>query len=235
MTSSDYGSPTFAGWRAAASKEWQAYTRHEFVKRLGDGSLERSAFLHYLVQDYVFLIHFSRAWALAVVKSESLEEMKTAAGTVDALVNHEMQLHVKICAEAGIDEEQLFTAQEDFENLAYTRYVMDAGLSGDFLDLLAALAPCVFGYGEIGTQLKQSAVAGTPYQDWIDTYAGDEYQDVCRSVGAMLEGAVAHRLGDAHQDSPRWRTLCGRFETATRLEVGFWDMGLRGVLRSENS
>ncbi|MEM8687789.1 MAG: thiaminase II, partial [Pseudomonadota bacterium] len=72
MTSSDYGSPTFAGWRTAASKQWDAYTRHEFVNRLGDGSLERSAFLHYLVQDYVFLIHFSRAWALAVVKSESL-------------------------------------------------------------------------------------------------------------------------------------------------------------------
>ena len=234
MTLSDYGSPTFAGWRAAASEEWQAYTRHEFVTRLGDGSLERGAFLHYLVQDYVFLIHFSRAWALAVVKSESLEEMKTAAGTVDALVNHEMQLHVKICAEAGIDEDHLFGAQEDFENLAYTRYVMDAGLSGDFLDLLAALAPCVFGYGVIGSELKQSAAAGTPYQDWIDTYAGDEYQDVCRSVGAMLEGAVARRLGDSPEMSPRWRTLCSRFETATRLEVGFWDMGLRGALRSKS-
>ncbi len=233
MTMTDYGSPTFAGWRAAAADPWKAYTQHAFVQQLGDGSLPQKAFLHYLVQDYVFLIHFSRAWALAVVKSESLEEMKTAAGTVDALVNHEMQLHVKICAEAGISEAQLFSAEEDFENLAYTRYVMDAGLSGDFLDLIAALAPCVFGYGEIGAHLKQTGSAATPYQDWIDTYSGDDYQGVCRSVGAMIEGAMAARIGDAPQQSPRWSALCERFTTATRLEVGFWDMGLRGALASE--
>ena len=41
----------------------------DFVEQLGDGSLPRKSFLHYLVQDYVFLVHFSRAWALAVVKS----------------------------------------------------------------------------------------------------------------------------------------------------------------------
>ncbi|NNF77035.1 MAG: thiaminase II [Rhizobiales bacterium] len=234
MSNTPYGSPTFAGWRDAATSEWQSFTQHAFVRQMGDGTLPREAFLHYLVQDYVFLIHFSRAWALAVVKSESLAEMKTAAGTVDALVNHEMQMHVKICAEAGLSEEQLYTAEEDFENLAYTRYVMDAGLSGDFLDLIAALAPCVFGYGEIGTALKQTAVPNTPYQDWIDTYSGGEYQEVCHAVGAMIEGAMHARIGDAPYNSPRWGTLCERFRVATRLEVGFWDMGLRGALRAKN-
>ncbi len=233
MTPTDYGSKTFSGWRDAAANEWKAFTQHDFVKQMGDGTLPRAAFLHYLVQDYVFLIHFSRAWALAVVKSGSLTEMKTAAGTVDGLVNHEMQLHIKICAEAGISEEELFSAEVDLENLAYTRYVMDAGISGDFLDLIAALAPCVFGYGEIGTALKQNAVAGTPYQDWIDTYSGSEYQEVCQNVGAMIDGAVQARIGDAPQKSPRWKALCQRFEVATRLEVGFWDMGLRGTLASK--
>lgn len=235
MAPTDYGSKTFAGWRAAAADEWAAFTQHPFVQQLGDGTLPREAFLHYLVQDYVFLIHFSRAWAMAVVKSGSLEEMKTAAGTVDALVNHEMQLHIKICAKAGISEQDLFRAEEDFENLAYTRYVMDAGLSGDFLDLIAALAPCVFGYGEIGTALKQGAVAGTPYQDWIDTYSGGEYQEVCDAVGSMIEGAMRARIGDTPETSPRWESLCERFEVATRLEVGFWDMGLRGTLRSNST
>ena len=228
MASSDFGSKTFAAWRDAAGRTWTDYVDHAFVRQLGDGSLPRTSFLHYLVQDYVFLIHFSRAWALAVVKSESLEEMKTAAGTVDGLVNHEMQLHVQICKEAGISEEQLYSAEEAFENLAYTRYVTDAGLSGDFLDMMAALAPCVFGYGEIGNMLKQSAADNTPYQDWIDTYSGPEYQEVCANVGAMIDNAVAARLGEAPQENPRWGKLNERFRTATQLEVGFWDMGLRG-------
>ncbi len=221
----DYGS-TFGKWRAAAGETWPAYTRHAFVEGMRNGSLPRAAFLHYLVQDYIFLIHFSRAWALAVTKAETIEEMRLCAGTVNALIDEEMKLHIGICAEAGISEADLARAEERTENLAYTRYVMDAGHSGDFLDLLAALAPCVMGYGEIGARLKAEA-AETPYQDWIDTYASDDYQGVCAAVAELIDGAVARRLGDAPENTPRWAALCDRFTVATRLEVGFWDMGLK--------
>lgn len=221
----DYGS-TFGKWRAAAGETWPAYTRHAFVEGMRDGSLPRAAFLHYLVQDYIFLIHFSRAWALAVTKADTIEEMRHCAATVNALIDEEMKLHIGICAEAGISEAKLAKAEERTENLAYTRYVLDAGHSGDFLDLLAALAPCVMGYGEIGARLKSEA-GDTPYQDWIDTYAGDDYQSVCHAVGALLDGAITRRLGDTPETSPRWSTLQERFHVATRLEVGFWDMGLK--------
>lgn len=222
----NYGN-TFAALRGGAGDTWDAYTRHSFVEGLRDGTLPHAAFLHYLVQDYVFLIHFSRAWSLGVLKSETLDEMKVCAGTVDALVNHEMALHVQTCAAEGIDEQTLFNAAEEAENLAYTRYVIDAGLQGDFLDLMAALAPCVFGYGEIGARLGTDHAA--PYKNWINTYAGAEYQEVCETVGTMLDNAVARRLGDTPTASPRWSHLQSRFTKATALEVSFWDMGLRGA------
>lgn len=224
----DYGR-AFALWREEAGEAWQVFTRHAFVEGLRDGSLPRPAFLHYLKQDYLFLVHFSRAWALAVVKSETLEEMKVASATVNALVNHEMQLHVETCAAEGLTEAALFGAEEAAENLAYTRYVLEAGYSGEFLDLTAALAPCVLGYGEIGARLRTEAAAGTPYRGWIDTYAGADYQQVCRDVGALIDGALERRLGADFRDTPRWPRLAARFTTATRLEVGFWDMGLRGA------
>ncbi|PXW71019.1 thiaminase/transcriptional activator TenA [Loktanella sp. PT4BL] len=227
MTGSVYGE-TFAHWRAGCPGPWRDYTHHAFVEGLRNGSLSRASFLHYLVQDYVFLVHFARAWSLAVVKAETLDEMKICAGTVDALVNHEMALHVTTCAAQGIDEAALFGAVEEFENLAYTRYVMDAGLQGDFLDLMAALAPCCFGYGEIGLRLARSAAPDTPYRDWIDTYSDPEYQTVMASVGQMIDGAIARRLGPDPTTSQRWPNLQARFTTATRLEVAFWDMGLRG-------
>jgi thiaminase/transcriptional activator TenA len=228
MSASPYGT-TFTLWRAGCPAPWHAYTHHDFVQGLGDGTLPHTSFLHYLVQDYVFLVHFARAWSLGVVKAETLDEMKVCSGTVDTLVNHEMALHVKTCAAAGIDEDTLFAASEEFENLAYTRYVMDAGLQGDFLDLMAALAPCCFGYGEIGQRLAGSAVLDTPYRDWIDTYADDDYQSVMVSVGQMMDAAVSRRLGPDPAQSARWPHLQTRFATATRLEVAFWDMGLRGA------
>lgn len=226
MTDPDYGK-TFALWRKGAGQSWHDYVNHAFVEGLRDGSLPHVSFLHYLIQDYVFLVHFARAWSLAVVKAETLDEMKICARTVNALVNHEMALHVDTCAAAGISEEALFDAVEATENLAYTRYVMDAGIQGDFLDLMAALAPCVMGYGEIGLRLAKTAASDTPYAQWIAAYADDEYQQVCRTVGAMTDAAIARRIGPDPAGSPRFASVQARFTKATELEVGFWDMGLR--------
>lgn len=216
---------TFPLWRAAAGDAWRDYTRHAFVEGIGDGSLPRDAYLRYLVQDYVFLVHFSRAWALAVTKAETLEEMRACAATVHALLNEEVRLHVQACADAGISESDLFGAEEAPQNIAYTRYVLDAGHSGDFLDLMAALAPCVLGYGEIGARLATEA-GQTPYADWIATYSSADYQRTCREVGTLIDAAVVHRLGKEPESSPRWSRLCARFATATRLEIDFWGMGL---------
>ena len=227
IAAADYGR-AFALWRESAPDAWEAYTRHRFVRALGDGSLPRSAFLHYLKQDYVFLVHYSRAWALAVAKSASLKEMKVAATTVDALVNQEMRLHVEVCAAEGITEAQLFEAREAPQNLAYTRYVLDAGYSGGFLDLMAALAPCAMGYGEIGLALASEA-SSDAYRPWIDTYAAEEYQEVCAGIGAMIDSALEARLGPRFADAPCWNALCDTFRTAAELEAGFWDMGLQAA------
>lgn len=215
----------FAAWRGACAADWHAYTHHPFVEGMRDGTLPRAAFLTYLVQDYRFLVHFSRAWALGIVKAGTLAEMRACAATVDALLNHETSLHFRLCAAAGIDAQALDAAEEAPENLGYTRYVLEAGYSGDFLDLLAALAPCVLGYGEIGARLAREAAPGTPYRDWIDTYAAGDYQRTCRDVGALIDGAVAARLGPGAQSLPRFAELSARFRTATRLEAAFWNLG----------
>ncbi|MGR3464476.1 thiaminase II [Limimaricola sp.] len=215
----------FSLWRTAAGPHWDAYVDHAFVRGLADGSLPREAFLHYLVQDYLFLVQFARAWSLAVTKAETMEEMRHCAATARALLEDELALHRGICAEAGIDLAALDAAEEHPATIAYTRYVLDAGHAGDFAELLAALVPCVLGYGEIGRRLCADR-RDTPYRDWIETYGGDEYQALCARVGALVDAAVTRRLGRVPQDAPRWMALCRRFTTATRLEAGFWQMGL---------
>jgi len=225
----NYGK-AFALWHKESQQTdgdiWHAYTHHNFVEGLRDGSLPQKAYIHYLIQDYVFLMHFSRAWALAVVKSETLDEMKLASITVDSLVNLEMQHHVDVCATYGIEEQVLFDAVELPANLAYTRYVLDAGHSGDLADLLAALAPCIFGYGMIGARLAENLSEDNPYAEWIKTYASKEYQTVCIKSGELIDKALERRIGSDFSASPRWGRLSERFAMATRLETGFWDMAL---------
>src|SRR6202023_1677470 len=62
----------FERLKTAASAEWRAYTEHPFTNGLADGSLAEAAFRRYLVQDYLFLIEFARAYALSVYKSLKL-------------------------------------------------------------------------------------------------------------------------------------------------------------------
>src|ERR1700755_731102 len=88
--------------KTAASVEWRAYTEHPFTNGLADGSLAEAAFRHYLVQDYLFLIEFARAYALSVYKSPKLADMHEAAAGLSAILDVEMNLHVKLGAGWGL-------------------------------------------------------------------------------------------------------------------------------------
>ncbi|MDP6352131.1 MAG: thiaminase II [Alphaproteobacteria bacterium] len=213
----------FARLRTAAGTDWDAYCRHRFVAGMADGSLPEAAFRHYLTQDTLFLIQFARAYALAAYKSETLADLRAASAAIAAIVDVEMGLHLSYCARWRLDESGMLAVPEDLATTAYTRYVLDCGLRGDLLDLEVALAPCVIGYGEIGRRLAADPATrrtNNPYADWIDMYAGTEYQALAADAGARLDDLWARRGGPG-----RFEALAGIFTQATRLEIAFWQMG----------
>lgn len=219
----------FERLKAAASAEWRAYSEHPFTDAMADGSLPEPAFRHYLVQDYLFLIEFARAYALAIYKSPGLADMRESAAGLSAILDVEMDLHVKLCAGWGLSSADLEHAPPASEMLAYTRYVLDAGMRGDLLALKVALAPCVIGYAEIASRLaaKPGALAAAnPYSVWISEYAGGPYQEVAANARAQLE-----RLADRYSTTVREPELIAIFREATRLEADFWEMGWRVKLR----
>ena len=215
----------FERLKKAASAEWQAYTEHSFTDAMADGSLPEPAFRHYLVQDYLFLIEFARAYALAIYKAPRLADMRESAAGLSAILDVEMDLHVKLCAGWGLSPDDLEQAPPASEMLAYTRYVLDAGMRGDLLALKVALAPCVIGYAEIAARLaaKPGASAATnPYSVWIREYSGAPYQEVAAHARAQLEN-----LAGRYSTPAREPELIAIFREATRLEADFWEMGWR--------
>ena len=217
------GNTLFARLRDSCAADWRAYCHHPFVAGIADGSLPEAAFRHYLVQDYLFLVQFARAYALAACKADTVEDMRAAAAALSGILDTEMGLHVGYCADWGLTEAEMAAAPEALENVAYTRFALDCGQAGDLLDLLVVLAPCVVGYWEIGDRLASDPATrrdGNPYASWIAMYSGAEYRAVAEDAVARLDSVAARRGGGA-----RFPRLAELFAQATRLEIGFWDMG----------
>src|SRR5215470_13752074 len=208
----------------AAGAAWGAYARHDFVRLLASGDLPEACFRCYLTQDYLFLIHFARAWGLAVYKSDTLAEMKRAQRLVAATLDVEIGLHIEYCRGWGLSETAMAAEPEAPATIAYTRFVLDRGVAGDRLDLEVALAPCIVGYaviaaervGDPGTRME-----GNRYREWLEMYAGADYQSLAQEAEAALDEHFARRGGEG-----RFPSLAASFTSAARLEADFWQMGL---------
>ncbi len=213
----------FSRLRASSGQVWNDYLEHPFVKGIGDGSLPESSFRHYLTQDFIFLFHFSRAYALAAYKANNVEQIRRANKAITNIIDVEMGLHIQYCKEWNIDLTDVTTMYEDLATTAYTRFVFDCGHRGDLLDLSTALIPCIAGYAEIGANLIANSATnrkGNPYFSWIEMYADDEYQLVAKEAIKQLDD-----LSDSAGGSIRFTNLLEIFKQATVLEKEFWEMG----------
>jgi len=201
---------------------WHAYTHHEFVQRMGNGTLPRETFKYYMIQDYLYLIHFARANALAGYKTKNLDDIAAAAQIVTH-IRHEINLHISECAEFGMTQEDMEKHEESQACTAYSRYVLDIGQSEDWLALHISLLPCLLGYGMIARRLHSEqannhAAEINPYLSWINNYVADDY------TAAVEKGCALIEKHAVYQSPHRIEELIAIFVHATQMETGFWDM-----------
>ncbi|OQO07806.1 hypothetical protein B0A48_06597 [Cryoendolithus antarcticus] len=199
---------------------WHEYTHHPFVEQLGDGTLSEDSFKHYMIQDYLYLIHFARANALAGYKAKDLDDIAAAAQIVTS-IRYETDLHIAECAKLGITKEEMEQSEESQACTAYTRYVLDIGHAEDSLALQISLLPCLLGYSVIAKRLHaRKTVDSKPnrYQTWIDNYTADSYGEVVATGRALIEKHAAH------QSPRRIEELVKILIHATKMETGFWEM-----------
>lgn len=210
--------------REANKDLWKEYVTHPFVGELAAGTLSISCFKYYLAQDYLFLIQLARAYALAAYKSDNLDEIRSCASGMSAIIDSEIQLHIDYCANWGLDEKDILATKEALATIAYSRYVLDKGMQGDLLDLYVALSPCIIGYSEIGARIANDPLTilrGNPYLSWIELYSSADYQSVAQTHSVMMDMLWNQRAGEK-----RLNQINNNFSQAVQLEVDFWQMGL---------
>jgi thiaminase/transcriptional activator TenA len=201
---------------------WDAIVDHPMVEALGAGTLDEAPFRYWVRQDYVYLVEYSRVFALGAAKAPDLSRLGTFAELLESTVNTEMDLHREYAAEFGISEEELEATEPSPTTRAYTDFLVRTAALDTFGDLVAALLPCMWGFNATAQRLDDR---GRPdhdgYAAWIDMYAGAEFTELTDWCLALMDDVAA----DASEETKS--TYHDLFVLSGRYEYRFWDAAWR--------
>ena len=209
---------------------WEQYVNHPFTVQLGKGTLPIKAFMHFIKQDYSFLMHYARVNALAAYKAKNFEDLSSSSFIIQTIMD-EVKMHVRFCASQGVSQAELEATKESVTNIAYNRYVLDVSNAGDILDLRVATAPCLLGYGEVGLRLigkpdgEVDRSSSNQYYEWALNYAKEDFQTAVRLGRDQLERMTA----DSPLSQNRLDELVKIFTQTTELEIAFWDTAMQAA------
>ena len=205
--------------RRYAAPIWEADLKHPFVRGMADGTLPKEKFKFYLIQDYLFLLDYSRVFAYGAIKAHDEATMALFAQLLNETLNTEMELHRGYCEKFGISPAEMEAATMAPTTHAYTRHLLHVAQIGTLADVIAGVLPCQWGYAEIGTTLAEQGGSPEPlYQEWIDMYASSEFLALGEWLRNLLNDITT-------ESSPAEKErLQKNFLLSSRYEYMFWEM-----------
>jgi hydroxymethylpyrimidine kinase/phosphomethylpyrimidine kinase len=174
-----------------------------FVTGLGDGTLDRDAFLWYLAQDALYLRDYSRVLAHASRLARTTDEQAFWAGSAQGAIAAELQLH-----ESWLTPDALEDARPSDTTTAYLNHLLACAARGDYPVLIAAVLPCFWLYQDVGARLHILSHAEHPYGSWLDTYADAAFEastrraiDIVTQVAATVDETTRAAMREAFRAS----------------------------------
>jgi thiaminase/transcriptional activator TenA len=209
-----------AALRAKCAEICRREIEHPFVRGLGDGTLSADQFSFYLKQDYLFLIEYSRVFALASAKARDLTTMNFFADLLSSTLKVEMQLHRDYCQRLGINSSVLEGARPAPITYGYTSHLLSVAFGGSITEIVAAVLPCQLGYAEIAAELARTKQDGINpfYAEWIAMYTSHEFVEGAERLARLLDELA---LGLPMRETAELETI---FLTSSRYEYLFWEM-----------
>lgn len=178
-------------WQADADLA-AACLRHPFVRGLADGSLPLPRYRDYVAQDAFFLRAFADAYRRAAAAARDAEG-QALYDELRAGVEAELVLHRSMAQRHGID---LATVVPSDATLAYTEFLTATAATRPEASTAAAMLPCLRLYAFLGAALLPTLVPGSPYADWVTTYADAGFAALWQRLAARLPIAAANdRVG----------------------------------------
>lgn len=199
---------------------WNSYLEHPFVKGIGQGTLDKEKFIHYMKQDYIYLIEYSRVFAIGSTKANDLETMTLFANLLHGTMNFEMDLHREYAEKFGISNDELENTEPSATMTAYTSYMISQAQLGGVENAVAAVLACAWSYNWIGKHLAKwpGALDHELYGSWVETYSSDEFSKIAEDCIYLINNIAKNK--PEHE----LKKLEEIFIHTSYFEYMFWDM-----------
>ena len=208
--------------RRRAGRIWRAIDAHPFLRELHAGTLPINRFTYFILQDYVYLLDFAQVLCQGGAKSPDLETLELFCHHALGAVEVERSFHASFGETLGLSRRQLDAVAKGPITQAYIGHLQSVARGGSLGELVAAVLPCYWIYGEIGRSLyKKRPRKPKIYREWIETYASETFWRPVREQIRLMD-----RLGAAANGSEK-KLMTAHFVLSSRYEFMFWEQAYR--------
>ena len=205
-----------------AEKIWRAIENHPFLGELHAGTLPMERFTYFILQDYVYLLDFAQVLCQGGAKSPDLETLELFCRHALGAVEVERSFHASFGKSLGLARAQLDGVTKGPTTQAYINHLQSIARGGTLAELVAAVLPCYWIYGEAGRRLYKNRPAKPKiYRQWIETYASEEFW---RPVREQIE--LMDKLAKTASRGEKQR-MAELFILSSRYELIFWEQAYR--------
>jgi thiaminase/transcriptional activator TenA len=203
--------------RRRSQKIWRAIEKHPFLHELEAGTLPMEKFTYFILQDYVYLLDFAQVLCRGGAMAPDLETLELFCRHALGAVEVERGFHASFGKSLGLSREQLDAVGKGPKTQAYIDHLQSVARGGTLGELVGAVLPCYWIYGEVGRQLyKKRPSKPKIYRSWIETYASESFWQPVREQIQLLDW-----LGTVANVNEKKR-MAKFFMLSSRYEFLFW-------------
>jgi thiaminase (transcriptional activator TenA) len=208
--------------RRRGQRIWRAIDGHAFLGELQAGTLPMNRFTYFILQDYVYLLDFAQVLCQGGAKSPDLETLELFCRHALGAVEVERSFHASFGKTLGLSRKQLDAVPKGPVTQGYISHLQWVAHSGSLGELVAAVLPCYWIYGEVGRRLyKNRPRKPKIYREWIETYASENFWKPVREQIHLMD-----KLG-AQASTSQKKTMAAHFILSSRYEYLFWEQAYR--------
>lgn len=191
----------------------QAIHQHPFNRELSAGTLSLNKFAYYIEQDTLYLRDFARQLALIAARAPLPMVRDFLSFSEGALIAEQEVVHHFFRETFNLSASEKITPA----TLAYTSYLLQTGYSAPIEVAIAAVLPCFWVYRDVGLGIAKETASDNPYLRWIETYAGEAFDQTVNKAIACFD-TLAARASDEMRAQ-----MIDAFYKSTVLEWHFWN------------